>query len=155
MPDVRTFCGPNMDSDHFLVATKVRLRIRASRAVPSSMQRKVDVKKLRSQRTAELFSAQLADKLRQPQSSPEDIGGLSANISLRASAEAVVGCERPPKRKQWYDGECRTASAAKNDAYKRTLQSAATIVEDYRQRRRDVEQLIQLRQGRKGPLRTF
>ena len=96
---VRIFHGPNMDSDHFLVAAKVRIRISTSRAVPSSTQRKLDVKRLQSQRTAESFSAQLSEKLRQPQSSPDDIGGLWANIShsLRAAADAVVGFERPPK----------------------------------------------------------
>ena len=61
--------------------------------------------------------------------------------SLRAAA---VGFERPPKRNQWHDEECRTASAAKNDAYKRTLQSATTraIVADYRQKRREERRLI-------------
>ena len=110
-----------------------------SRAVPSSTQRKLDVKKLRSQPTAGAFSAQISHKLRQPQSSSDDIGGLWANIfdSLRAAAEAVVSFERPPKRNKWHDEEGRAASAANNDAYKRTLQSAATraVVEDYRQKR--------------------
>ena len=116
------------------------MRKSASRAVLSGTQRKLDVKMQRSKRTAELFSAQLADKLRQDQSSPNDIGGLWVNIrqSLRVSAEGFKrpGFQRPPKRNQWHDKEYRAASAAKNDAYKRTLQSAAThgIVEDYRQR---------------------
>ena len=128
------------------VAAEVWMRISASRAVPSSTQRKQDFKKLRTQRTAESFSAQLSDKLRQPQSSPDGIARLWANIfhSLRASSEAVVGFERLPKRKQWYGEECRAASAAKNDAYKRMLQSAAkrAIVEDYRQKRREERRLI-------------
>ena len=95
--DVRTFRGPNMNSDHFLVAAKVRMRIITSRAGPSSTQRKLDGKKLRSQQTAKSFCAQLSDKLRLPQSSPDDIGGLWANISqtLRAAAKVVLGCERP------------------------------------------------------------
>ena len=56
----------------------------------------------------------------------------------------MVGFERPPKRNQWHDEECRAASAAKNDIYKRTLQSAAmrAIVEDYRQKRREERRLI-------------
>ena len=39
--DVRTFRDPNMDSDHYLVAGKVRMRISTSRAVPSSTQKKL------------------------------------------------------------------------------------------------------------------
>ena len=43
-----------------------------------------------------------------------------------------------------HDEECRAASSAKNDAYKRTLQSAAkrAIVEDYNQKRREEKRLI-------------
>ena len=41
--DMRTFRGPNVDSDHFLVEAKVRMRISTSRAVPSSTQRNLDV----------------------------------------------------------------------------------------------------------------
>ena len=56
----------------------------------------------------------------------------------------MVGFERPPKRNLWHDEECRAASAAKNDAYKCTLQPAAAraIVEDYRQNRREERHLI-------------
>ena len=79
--DVRTFTGPSIDSDHYLVAAKFRLRIRASRTARSSTLRKLDVKKLRAQTTAEAFSAQLSDKLRRSLSNLSDIGGLWANIS--------------------------------------------------------------------------
>ena len=95
--DVRTFRSPNVDSDHYLVAAKFWLRISASRTVRSSALRKVDVRKLRSQRIAEAFSAQLSDK---PRRSPylSDIGGQWAYIShsLRTSAETVLGYERHP-----------------------------------------------------------
>ena len=55
--DVRTFRGPSINSDHYLVAAKFRLRISTSRSAHSSALRKLDVKKLRSQRTVEAFSA--------------------------------------------------------------------------------------------------
>ena len=56
----------------------------------------------------------------------------------------MVGFERPLIRNQWHDGEGRTVSAAKNDAYKRTLQSAATraITKAYRQRRGEERRFI-------------
>ena len=59
----------------------------------------------------------------------------------------MVGFERPPKRNQWQDEECRAASAAKNDAYTRTLLSATTraIVEHYRQKRKEERPLIRRR----------
>ena len=38
--------------------------------------------------------------------------------------------------------ECQAASAAKNDAYKRTSAATRAIVEDYRQKIREVRSLI-------------
>ena len=92
------------------------------------MQRKLDVAKLQSQRTAEAYSAQLSVKLNQPNSCLDDAGGLWAHIShsMRTAAEEVIGFRRPQPRNQWYDQECRDATAAKYAAYKKTLQSAAT-----------------------------
>ena len=60
------------------------------------------------------------------------------------TTEAVVGFERPPKRNQGHDEECRAASAAPNAARRRTLQSAQTraVVEDHRQKRREEKHLI-------------
>ena len=59
----------------------------------------------------------------------------------------VLGFERPSQRNQWYDEECREATAAKNAAYKKTLQSAATqeIVVNYREKRREERRLFRRR----------
>lgn len=54
---VRTFRGLNIDSDHYVVAAKTRLRISASRSVQPSALLKLDIKKLRSQRKTKALSA--------------------------------------------------------------------------------------------------
>ena len=69
--------------DHYLVATKFWLRISASRSARSSALWKLDVKKLRLQRTVEAFFAQLSDKLRLTTSNLSVSGGLWANITHR------------------------------------------------------------------------
>ena len=74
--DVRTFRGSNIDLDHYFVAVKFRLLISASRSARPSALRKLDIKNLRSQTTAEAFSAQLSDELRRYPSNPSDIGEL-------------------------------------------------------------------------------
>ena len=55
-----------------------------------------------------------------------------------------MGKHLPLQRNQWYDEECREAAAAKNAAYRKTLQSAAmrAIVENYREKRREERRLF-------------
>ena len=96
------------------------------------------------------FSAQLSDKLRQPQSSPDDIGGLWVNISysIRASVAVVVGFERPPKRNQCLDEKCRAASAAKSDDLNVSLWSTTGRIEGKRDARRRSRKGVSVRKSR-------
>ncbi|XP_062123260.1 craniofacial development protein 2-like [Drosophila sulfurigaster albostrigata] len=139
--DVRTFRGVNIDSDHYLVAAKIRMRLCRAKNVRPITQRKLDVTRLRSQRTATAYSTHLSELLYQPTPLPVDAGGLWAHIShsMRAAAKTAIGFKRPPTRNQWYDEECRVAAAAKNAAYRRTLQSGATraTCERYREKRKE------------------
>jgi len=143
--DVRSFRGPNIDSDHYLVAAKVRTRIRVVRHARTSMQRKLDIEKLQSQETVNAFSARLSDLLSQS-SVDDDIGDMWGHIShsLREAAQDTIGFKRPPQRNQWYDEECREASATKDAAYRRTLQSGATRAKHdvYRAKRREEKRLF-------------
>ena len=151
--DVRTFRGVNIDSDHFLVAAKIRMRLCNAKNVRSTAQRKLDVAKLQSQQTAEAYSAQLSELLHNPNSDPEDVGGLWAHIShsMRTAAEKTIGFRRPPQRNQWYDAECREVNAAKNAAYRRTLQSVVTraVRESYREKRKEERKLFRRKKREK------
>lgn len=145
--DVRTFRGPNIDSDHYLVAAKVRTRLCVAKTSRRSMSRKLDIDGLQSQQIADAYSSRLSDLL--SQSLPPDSVDTShmwAHIShsLRTTAEEVLGFQRPPPRNPWYDQECREAAAAKDAAYRRTLQAGATraVVENYRTRRRTEKRLF-------------
>ncbi|XP_051864248.1 uncharacterized protein LOC127566265 [Drosophila albomicans] len=115
-------------------------------------QRKLDVTRLRSQRTATAYSTHLSELLHQPTPLPVDAGGLWAHIShsMRAAAETAIGFKRPPTRNQWYDEECRVAAAAKNAAYRRT-QSGATraTCERYREKRKEERRLFRRKKREK------
>ncbi|XP_043063419.1 uncharacterized protein LOC122319764 [Drosophila ficusphila] len=144
--DVRSFRGPNIDSDHWLVAAKVRTRLCVSKIVRRGLSRKPDFEKLHSQQTKDAFSTRLAGLLSQPSPIPESISDMWAHIShsLQASADEVLGFQGPPVGNPWYDQECREATAAKDAAYQRTLQAGATraLVDAYRIRRREEKRLF-------------
>ncbi|XP_043064519.1 uncharacterized protein LOC122320475 [Drosophila ficusphila] len=144
--DVRSFRGPNIDSDHWLVAAKVRTRLCVSKIVRRGLSRKPDFEKLHSQQTKDAFSTRLAGLLSQPSPMPESISDMWAHIShsLQASADEVLGFQGPPVRNPWYDQECREATAAKDAAYQRTLQAGATraLVDAYRIRRKEEKRLF-------------
>ena len=142
--DVRTIRGANIDSDHFLVAAKVRMRLSVANNVRNATQRKLDVEKLQSQRTADTFAARLSHLLSQS-TQPDDISAQWDHISrsMRTAAEEVIGFHRH-RRNQWYDQECRDATAIKNLAYRATLQSIVTrtVKERYRELRREERRLF-------------
>ncbi|XP_020806218.1 uncharacterized protein LOC110182509 [Drosophila serrata] len=144
--DVRSCRGPNIDSDHYLVAAKIRTRLCVAKVARRGLLRKLDIGKLQSQRTRDAFSTQVSGLLSRATPTPEDISNMWALIShsLRTSAEEVIGFQRAPTRNPWYDQECRDATAAKDAAYRRTQQAGATraVVEVYRSRRRDEKRLF-------------
>ena len=68
--DIRTFREANIDSDHYLVVAKVRLRISRSKPKQGSTVRRFDVRRLQSQETAMSFSDRVFNNLlRSPQPS--------------------------------------------------------------------------------------
>ncbi|XP_060665319.1 uncharacterized protein LOC132797575 [Drosophila nasuta] len=144
--DVRSCRGPNIDSDHYLVAAKIRTRLCVEKIARRSALRRLDIGKLQSQQAKNAFSTHVSGLLSRAPSIPEDISDMWALIShsLRASAEEVLGFQRPLTRNPWYDQECHDATAAKDAAYRRTLQAGATraIVDVYRSRRRDEKRLF-------------
>ncbi|XP_070137980.1 uncharacterized protein [Drosophila bipectinata] len=141
--DVRSCRGPNIDSDHYLVAAKIRTRLCVAKIARRSALRRLYIGKLQSQQAKNAFSTHVSGLLSRAPSIPEDISDMWALIShsLRASAEEVLGFQRPLTRNPWYDHD---ATAAKDAAYRRTLQAGATraIVDVYRSRRRDEKRLF-------------
>jgi sorting nexin-29 len=144
--DVRSCRGPNIDSDHYLVAAKVRARLCVAKISRQDMPRKLDIEKLQSQQHRDAFSARLSGRLGQHPPTPINTSDMWTCIStaINTSAVEILGFQRPPKRNSWYDQECREATAAKNAAYRRTLQAGATraVVDIYRTRRRNEKRLF-------------
>ncbi|XP_060665561.1 uncharacterized protein LOC132797804 [Drosophila nasuta] len=98
--DVRSCRGPNIDSDHYLVAAKIRTRLCVAKIARRSALRRLDIGKLQSQQAKNAFSTHVSGLLSRAPSISEDISDMWALIShsLRASAEEVLGLQRPLTR---------------------------------------------------------
>ena len=96
--DVRTLRSANIDSDHFLVAAKVRTRLCVYNNTCKSVQRSFDVQKLRSQKIAESFSIRLSELLHDTRPDP-DVNTQWKHIaqSLHTAAGEKVGYRRQQK----------------------------------------------------------
>ena len=119
-----------MESDHFLVAAKVRTRLYAYNNTCKSVHRRFDVQKLRSQKIAKSFSIRLSELLHDTPPDP-DVNTQWQHIahSLQTAAGEKVGYRRQQKS-TW---QCRQAAIEKA-----TLKPAATraVYEKYREERR-------------------
>ncbi|XP_073814500.1 uncharacterized protein [Musca autumnalis] len=144
--DVRSFRGANIDSDHYLVAAKVRTRLNVANKARTDTTRKLDIAKLQTQQIATAYSTQLTQLLNDSASRPDNISAQWQNIahSMQTAAKSVLGYQRPPPKNPWYDQECRAATEEKNAAYRTTLQSVATrsARERYREKRREEKRLF-------------
>ena len=103
-----------MDSDHYLVAAKIRMRISKVKDVRPGT-RKLDVAKLHSQQTAAAYTARLSEMLNSTESTLDDPRSHWEHIStaMHSAALDTIGFTRPPLRNPWFDDECREANKEK------------------------------------------
>ncbi|XP_067648027.1 uncharacterized protein [Eurosta solidaginis] len=149
----RTIRGPDIDSDHYLVAAKIRTRLNAAKTKEQKTQGKLDVEKLQSQQTANDFATRLSHLLSESTTHPAGIQEQWEHISkaLRTAAEEKIGYRRPRKN-IWYDAECRVVPETKDAAYRATLKASATrgMCERYRELKKEARRLFRKKAEAEG-----
>ncbi|XP_072389409.1 uncharacterized protein [Diabrotica undecimpunctata] len=145
--DCRNYRGANIDSDHYLIAGRIRARIsnaRNDKTKPKII--KFNVNKLKCTEVERNFQVCLNRKISEHLRSEVYPTVLNTNwefmkTTLKETAEEVL-CEVPKRqRNNWFDKECQRVTKEKIDAYLKMInRRTRSNVEEYRVKRREEKQ---------------
>ena len=147
--DCRVFRGADCDSDHFLVALRVRMRInieqRHGRAQGGQV--RYDSERFGNQQTCEVFGGEVSARIPDlPSIARMDIGEAWGQIreAVRESADEVIGLRRRPRGKPWFDEECVAAIERRETARRMVFQCPRDVVleAEYDYIRRETRRLL-------------
>jgi hypothetical protein len=145
MIDVRSFRGPNVDSDHYLVGMKLRQTIPHTHQQVTDRPSKWDVVKLKQDETREKYRHEIALAITPAIDDASDSVGYSWNRIqkiLKETAEKTIGSAAPSRRNKWFDSECESANREKNEARLRMLQRHTRQNEnEYKEKRKFQQRL--------------
>ncbi|XP_039450571.2 uncharacterized protein LOC120429605 [Culex pipiens pallens] len=139
--DVRSYRGPNIDSDHFLVACKIRARLSNVLTPRTARIARLNVQRLASSDVAAEYSRKLDERINEdaPTGNLDEQWGALQSI-VNTTATEVIGTTRGRKPKGWFDAECQRVTDEKNEARKRMLVKGT---------RRNCERYSELRRAEK------
>jgi hypothetical protein len=134
--DVRTFREANIDSDHYLLISKIRSRISNARKMYGSYARKFNSEKLKSPETSSAYREKLNEYLARHVDNDDDINEMWTLLknAITQTAGAILNRTERVTHTDWFDTECEQATINKNSVYKRMQQINHTwkAVEEYR-----------------------
>ncbi|XP_072384447.1 uncharacterized protein [Diabrotica undecimpunctata] len=142
--DCRNYRGANIDSDHYLIAGRIRARIsnaRNDKTKPKIIKYNVD--KLKCTEVERNFQICLDRKISEHSRSEVYSTELNTNLefmktTLKDTAEEVLGEVPKGQRNNWFDEECQRVTKEKNDAYLKMInRRTRSNVEEYRVKRRE------------------
>jgi hypothetical protein len=116
--DVRSFRGANIDSNHYLVISKIRGRICNLRETSRYQAKKFNVGKLKERDVKMLYAQRIEECLtdfNDSESINEDWKELRDIITT--TADAVLGKAGKMEQNNWFDTECEQVTTIKNEAY--------------------------------------
>ncbi|XP_072392459.1 uncharacterized protein [Diabrotica undecimpunctata] len=126
--DCRNYRGANIDSDHYLIAGRIRAHIlnaRNDKTKPKIIKYNVD--KLKCTEVERNFQICLDRKISEHPRSEVYPTELSTNwefmkTTLKETAEEVLGEVPKGQRNNWFDEECQRVTKEKNDAYLKNIE---------------------------------
>jgi len=121
--DVRSFRGANIDSDHYLLMSRIRSWISNARKMCGSYARKFQSKKLESPEISSAYREKLNEYLvRHIDDDDINEAWMVLKNAITQTASTILDRIDRVAHKDWFDAECEQATVSKNNAYKRMQQ---------------------------------
>jgi hypothetical protein len=118
--NVRSFRGTNIDTDHFLVMSKLRSRTSNSKRGREAKFKRCDTDKLEGVDVSSQYKQKINSEInRSEEKSSEDVNEQRdvTRTAIITSGEEIPGVVEKPKIREWFDEECGAATPEKSKAY--------------------------------------
>jgi hypothetical protein len=142
---VRSFRGVNINSDHFLVVSKLRARLVNYKRGCGAGVRKYDVDNFKNDEISVKYKQKLDNKfnLIDIETPNRNEHWHAIKSAIATAAEETIGVKDKVKDNDWFDEECEVASWEKNKAYLLMPQSVCTrqSTEEYNNKRREEQKV--------------
>jgi hypothetical protein len=139
--DIRTFRGANIDSDHYLLISKIRSWISNARKTYGTYARKFNSEKLRSPEISSAYREKLNGYLIRCADNNDDINEVWMLLknAITQTASTILNRTERVTHNDWFDAEYEQATISKNKAYRKMQQRNHTqkAVEEYRNARKE------------------
>jgi endonuclease/exonuclease/phosphatase family metal-dependent hydrolase len=121
--DVMSSRGPNSDTDHYLVKTKVRERIASTQKMERVKPKKWDIQKLQEDKEIQQnYKKKIGEKIREYKEGNVEENCERIEEIIKYAADETVCREGNQGNRKWFDEECAKVVLEKNNARKRMLQ---------------------------------
>jgi sorting nexin-29 len=147
--DVRSFRGPNIDSDHYLVVAKIRARLSSVTNSRINRTMRFNIQRL----SAEGVAAEYCQKLDERIGETNGAGNINSlweaiHETVTTTAQEVIGSAQRRQRRGWFDEDCQRVTDEKNAARSRMLVSGTRLNRERYRAARVIEKRIHRRKKR-------
>ena len=148
--DVRTYRGACADSDHFMVSTTIRQKVK-NIAATKDARYKWNTDKLYDRYNQEKFAEEMEKQLKIQSSEVDncmEIEWSSMKKSINQTAELQIGREKKVNNRDWYNDECNDTLLKKRRARIRWLDTnGQEDRENYERTRKECNKMLRIKRS--------